>query len=155
MKFGSISPEQRRFHEHRKEMEQYKWQVFFAWWPRRIDSTTVVWLERAARRRLNRDTIYKKIIWRLRWLEDGYVYGPVSHALMQPGVSQNDIAGAAQQQSIASAGVPNNTLSGTAIQGGPSPALGQLGQNVSVSGFAHAGRTASGGLNASTPQSRP
>lgn len=150
--------------------ENSKWKVVFAWWPTRIDSNTVVWMECLSRRWLGKT---QDIVFGIK--RPIYMYGPRTHALTQPGVginapfvnAQQPSAGVFQQlDSISNAvlsnavlsiggGVPGQQTSGVAVQSGPSHAAQNAMQAVLLQGKTHACAPPQGGLNSPPPQPRP
>lgn len=139
--------------------DAFKWQVFFCLIPRRLDEFTVIWMERASRRRLTsaQYTRFGPVL----FARNAYVYGPITNALMQPGVYKDVESGAAQQsatvQQLVAAtnvgrGLSQAQAGNLAVQGGPVNAAGQGCQVFPISGTAYVGPPAQGGYNTPPPQ---
>lgn len=143
--------------------DAFKWQVFFCLIPRRLDEFTVIWMERASRRKMT--SIKYARLGPILFARNTYVYGPITNALMQPGVYKDVESAAAQQPGLfnPAAGqvfIPSlwsRSISGAqagnlAVQGGLVSPLGQGRQVFPISGAANAGPPAQGGYNPPPPQ---
>lgn len=143
MKFVRASRARRLLKKLNRQQDMFKWQVYFAWLPVRFDETTVVWLERVARRRALKDAKVTRL-GRFSYYHCRFDYGPVTNVLMQPGVG--DVFGTGNSGAQAS---------GYPVQGGPMPAPGSICSAVPIQGAAYASGAPPGGLNIITPQPRP
>lgn len=146
----------------RKRMiEKYvSWQLVFLWWPTRTSDDGIEWLTTVARK--YSDAYIGK--------RSGYVYGPSSFALTQPGTAKENpnVAQQPAQQNgqlfvpslwsaaVAAAAIKGNGVlgaqaGGAAVQGGLGNAALSNGQTVHAQGAAHVGAAAYRGQHTPTP----
>lgn len=130
------------------------WQVYFAWWPRRIDSITVVWMELVARR--PSPSTRHRTIGALSFYIRAWTYGPIAHAITQPGHAfDKNYSSATARQLVASASISSQQAGSTALQSGLSGPARQSRQDVPISRDTYASGPPPGGLNPPPPKSRP
>lgn len=129
------------------QIDMFRWQVFFALWPRRIDQETVVWLEPAARRAILIPTARSLFQQRVHW-----DYGPVGYVLSQPGVAVDAKYSSAAAQSLNTSGcVSSAQAGGPPLSSRLGSIVGQSGTHFPARGPNYAGHPPSGGLDKASP----
>lgn len=145
MKWQYLTDDERYKIKMQANMKEWKWRVWFAWYPVRLDATTIVWLENVARRRYPNGNV-EKLFGSVLIVRRPWIYGPAVNALTQPGVIDDFVAGSSVSAAQASsASIPSGSLS---VAGGTGPLV--LG-----AGNSNAGNPAPGGLNTPPPQPGP